>query len=272
MKRTTFEMFRDELVRTGSYVTPPERRAAKPRKPSAWTTFWFSWSTFGVFPKCSIAEARRILNQDLWAKVCFKSISVCEKFGGTMRIEGFKDRAEYKGNVVYVSNHMSTLETILLPACMVPFAPLNIIVKASLTKLPLCSKCACHMGLLPVTRTDPRKDLETVFSDGVARIKAGGDFLIFPQGTRQSEWIPKKFSSIGAKLAEKAGVKLVPIAVKTDILPTRGKKGIFKDFGTVDPAKEVRVSAGPVISGSAKEMHQKSVEWIGAKLAEWGMA
>ena len=127
------------------------------------------------------------------------------------------------------------------------------------------------MGLLPVTRTDPKKDLMTMFADGVARIKAGGSFLVFPQGTRQSEWNEKKFSSIGAKVAEKAGVPIVPIAVKTDMLPTR-EKGFFKDFGTVDPSKRVLVSAGPVITGTAREMHAASAKWIGDKLKTWGMA
>ena len=31
VKRTTLEMFREELVRTGAYETPPERMAARPR-------------------------------------------------------------------------------------------------------------------------------------------------------------------------------------------------------------------------------------------------
>ncbi|MBR1870582.1 MAG: 1-acyl-sn-glycerol-3-phosphate acyltransferase [Kiritimatiellae bacterium] len=268
---TTYEMFCEELLRTGGYKTDPARAAAKPHKPSRLATVRFGWSTFRVFPKVAVLEARKKLDQNVWAKICFGCIATCEKLGGRVEIDGFDARRDYGKPVVYVANHMSTLETILLPAVLVQFGQLNIVVKASLSHLPFLEKSAAHMGLLPVTRTDPRKDLMTMFNDGVARIKAGGSFLVFPQGTRQSGWNEKKFSSIGAKVAEKAGVPIVPIAVKTDMLPTR-EKGMFKDFGTVDPAKTVKVAAGPVLEGSAREMHAKSVAWIGGKLKEWGMA
>ena len=271
MQRMTYEEFRKSLLETGGYATDPARAASKPHAKSRWTTLRFSWSVFGVFPKCGLWEALHKLDQARWAEICFGCISTCERFGGRVAIDGFSARAAHDGPVVYVSNHMSTLETILLPAILVPFGPLNIVVKASLAHLPFLAKSAAHMGLVPVTRTDPRKDLMTMFNDGVARIKAGGSFLVFPQGTRQSTWEARKFSSIGAKVAEKAGVGVVPIAVKTDMLPTRAK-GVFKDFGTVDPSKDVRVAAGPVITGSAKEMHAASCEWVGKKLAEWSMA
>ena len=82
----------------------------------------------------------------------------------------------------------------------------------------------------------------------------------------------KGWSSIGTKLAEKAGVPVIPIAVKTDIQPTRPDgKGWFKDFGTVDPSKEIRIACGPVLNGTSKEMTQASFDWIKAKLDSWGL-
>ena len=71
---------------------------------------------------------------------------------------------------------------------------------------------------------------------------------------------------------EKAGVPVIPIAVKTDCEPTRPDgKGWLKDFGTVDTSKEIRLRCGPPISGTAKEMHQKVFDWIKAQLEEWGL-
>ena len=67
-------------------------------------------------------------------------------------------------------------------------------------------------------------------------------------------------------------VPVVPIAVKTDIEPTRpGAKGWFKDFGTVDPSKTIRISCGPVLTGTSKEMQQASFDWIKSRLDEWGL-
>ena len=63
-------------------------------------------------------------------------------------------------------------------------------------------------------------------------------------------------------IREKAGVPVIPIAVKTDCEPTRPDgKGWLKDFGTVDTSKEIRLRCGPPISGTAKEMHQKVFDW-----------
>ena len=112
----------------------------------------------------------------------------------------------------------------------------------------------------------------TIFREGCSRIESGNSFLIFPQGSREKVFARKGYSSIGAKLAEKAGVPVVPIAVKTDCEPTRPDgKGWFKDFGTVDPSKDIRVRCGAPITGTSKEMHAASFAWIKDQLDEWGL-
>ena len=272
MKTTTLEMFREELLRTGAYRTPPERKAPRPRAKSWWTTLTFTWGPFSVFPKCAVYEALGILNTDVWAHFCFRSVQTAEKFGIDDSFDGWENRAAYSGPVVYLSNHMSTLETILLPFTLLTYGPFNVVVKASLSHLPFLEKAAAHMGLVPIGRKSPREDLMTIFREGGGRIAAGNSFLIFPQGSRERVFARKGFSSIGAKLAEKAGVPVIPIAVKTDCEPTRPNgKGWFKDFGTVDPTKDLRVRCGPPISGTSKEMHAASFAWIKKQLDEWGL-
>ena len=272
MKRTTLEMFREELLRTGSYESPAGRMAARPHAQGALTTLRFAWSVFSVFPKCSLWEALHLLDTDRWAHFCFETIRTGEKLGTKFTATGWESRRDYKGPVVYVSNHMSTLETIMLPFVLLTFGPFNTVAKASLLHLPGMNKSATHMGLIPVGRTNPREDLMTLFKVGGERIARGESVLIFSQGTRQPVFARKGWSSIGAKLAEKAGVPVVPIAVKTDIMPTRPDgKGWAKDFGTVDPAKDIRAACGPVLTGSSKAMHQASFDWIKAKLDSWGL-
>ena len=272
MMRTTLEMFREELLRTGSYASPPERLAPKRRKPGWLTTLGFTWSVFRVFPVSGLLEWIGRLTTDKWAHICFETVRKAELYGTPVQMDGWENRRDHDGPVVYLSNHMSTLETILLPFVLLTFGPFNVVVKRSLSHLPGLEKAADHMGLVPIGRQSPREDLMTVFRVGCERIAAGNSFLIFAQGTRQNVFARKGWSSIGAKLAEKAGVPVVPIAVKTDIEPTRpGGKGWFKDFGTVDPSKDIRVSCGPVISGSSKEMHKASFDWIKGKLDEWGL-
>ena len=272
MIQTTLEMFREELLRTGGYRTAPERKAPAPRKKSWLTTLGFTWSVFSVFPKCAISEALRRLEPNKWARYCFASLQKAEKYGTDVIMDGWDNRKNYDGPVVYLANHMSTLETVMLPFVLLTYGPIGTVVKQSLSHLPFLTRDAAHMGLIPIGRTSPREDLMTIFNVGCERIAKGISIHIYAQGTRQPVFARKGWSSIGTKLAEKAGVPVVPIAVKTDIEPTRpGAKGWFKDFGTVDPAKTIRLSCGPVLTGKSKEMQQASFDWIKSRLDEWGM-
>ncbi|MCQ2388145.1 MAG: 1-acyl-sn-glycerol-3-phosphate acyltransferase [Kiritimatiellae bacterium] len=268
----SLEKFREDVVERGSYRSSRETLAPIARKPGWWTTFSFSWSVFVVFPFCAIREFFRSLTVEVWARQCFKTVQKAEKFGIPVLLDGWENRANHKGPVVYLANHMSTLETIMLPPVLLAFGPINIFVKASLSHLPCLEKAAAHMGLIPLSRKSPREDLMQVFTRGVEQIKAGHSILIFPQGSRERVFSRKAYSSIGAKLAEKAGVPVVPIALKTDCEPTRPDgKGWFKDFGTVDPSKDVRIRCGAPIVGKARDVHEKVFAWIKAQLDEWGL-
>ena len=272
MKQTTLEMFREELLRTGGYRTPSERKAPTPRKKGWLTTLGFSWSVFSVFPKCAVSEALRRLDTNKWAHYCFASLRKAEKYGTDVIMDGWNNRKDHDGPVVYLANHMSTLETVMLPFVLLTYGPIGTVVKQSLSHLPFLTRAAAHMGLIPIGRKSPREDLMTIFNVCGERIKAGISIIIYAQGTRQPVFSRKSWGSIGTKLAEKSGVPVVPIAVKTDMEPTRPNgKGWFKDFGTVDPTKEIRVSCGPVLTGKSKEMQQASFDWIKSRLDEWGL-
>ena len=275
MKKTTLEEFRRELLAGGGYETPAARRAAARKGPSALVTLRFSLAVSRVFPLCAVYEAARRLDTGKWARFCFSTVTTPESLGMNVVLEGWGDRAAYKGPVVYLCNHMSTFETIFLPPVLLTYGPFNVVTKASLTRLPFLKRAAAHMGLVPLGRKNPKADLISLLSAGVERIGAGNSFLIFPQGTRQQVFDRRHFSSIGAKLAERAGVPIVPIAIDSRCQPTRTKgllAKVFKDFGPVDTSFDVRCAAGPVIPcGKSREMHEASFGWIASKLESWGL-
>jgi 1-acyl-sn-glycerol-3-phosphate acyltransferase len=190
-------------------------------------------------------------------------------------IEGFEERMKYDGPVVYLSNHMSMSETIMLPPTLLAFGPFSYVAKASLAHLPFLEKAADHMRMVPISRTSPREDLINILKTGTERLNGGDSFLIFPQGTRCEVFNRNKFSSIVAKLAERAGCPVVPIVVDTRCQPTRKKgllKKVFKDFGPVDTSKDIRIAAGPVIPcAKSKELHAASFDWMATKLESWGL-
>jgi 1-acyl-sn-glycerol-3-phosphate acyltransferase len=92
--------------------------------------------------------------------------------------------------------------------------------------------------------------------------------IVFPQSTRTAQFQPEEFNSIGVKLAKKAEVPIIPVAIKTDFW---GNGKIIKDFGKINRDKDVYIEFGePLqVEGSGKETHTKIIEFIQKKLKEW---
>ena len=121
MQKTKIEQFHASLRATGSYSTPPERRRAKRVRPSAWNTFRYTLGVTKVFPYCALTEPFGLLTTEKWAGACFSSVTTAEKLGLNVIIEGFDARQKHDGPVVYLCNHMSTTETILLMPVLFAF-------------------------------------------------------------------------------------------------------------------------------------------------------
>ena len=75
-------------------------------------------------------------------------------------------------------------------------------------------------------------------------------------------------SSIGVKLAKKADVPVVPLALKTDAW-TNGK--FIKDFGRLSVGQRVFFAFGPHLRvvGKGNDELRIVTDFIGAKLAGW---
>ncbi len=275
MRTTTLAEYRSELVATGGYRTHDDCRAPRRARPGAWTTLRYTIGNVRVFPYCAIMESLGRLTIEGWANECFSSVTTAEKLGMNVVVEGFAERLAYKGPVVYLSNHMSMTETIMLPPTLLTVGPFSYVAKASLAHLPFLERAAEHMRMVPISRKSPREDLVNILRVGTERLNGGESFLIFPQGTRCDVFSHKRYSSIGAKLAERAGCPVVPIVVDTRCQPTRKKgifKSVFKDFGPVDTSKDIRIAFGPVIPcGKAKAMHEAAFDWMAAKLESWSL-
>ena len=275
METTTLELFRDELLRTGAYSTSDARRSPVRAKPGALTTCRYSLGVSRVFPLCALYDAIGRLTPDVWAHFCFSTVQTAERLGMRVLVEGFGARAAHDGPVMYLCNHLSTTETILLPPILLSYGPFSYVAKASLAHLPFLARAAERMRMVPIGRKSPREDLVTLLQVGVERIRGGDSFLVFPQGTRQAVFSRRGYSSIGAKLAERAGCPVVPIVVDTRCQPTRTAgllKGVFRDFGPVDTSLDIRVCCGPVIPcGKSRDLHERSFDWMASKLEAWGL-
>ncbi|MDD4101939.1 MAG: lysophospholipid acyltransferase family protein [Kiritimatiellae bacterium] len=265
-----YQQFQVFLRTTGSYTTPPADRRSTPARVSAINSFLYAFTIIRIVARCAWNHLLGRFDYDKWSEICSASIRFAERLGATVTFEGFEQRGSYDGPVVYVSNHMSTLETMVYPTALNAFGKLAIILKQSLEDIPLVGAASRAVGSIAVTRKNARADLVTVLEQGAKRLADNSSVLLFPQGTRQSVFEAKRFNTLGAKLAERAKVPLVPLAVRTDFLKT-GK--LIKDFGIVDPKKPILFACGPMLMPElgAKKMHEQSVAFIENKIKDWGL-
>lgn len=203
-----------------------------------------------------------------WCDSSYAILEFLEDIGVHLQVTGLDNvRNMSRGPCVIVGNHMSFMETLLLPVMILPH-PVTFVVKQSLLEYPVFKHVIGARNPIAVSRTNPRQDLKTVLDEGVKRLEAGLSVVVFPQSTRSHTFDSSKMSSIGVKLAKKADVPIVPLALKTDALQN-GK--ILKDFGKIDRNIPVRFAFGAPfrVNGRGSEEQDMINVFIERKLQEW---
>jgi 1-acyl-sn-glycerol-3-phosphate acyltransferase len=228
----------------------------------------FYANIFMIVLKASRKAKRDEYGDENWVESSLNVVRALEAVGGRFSIENARFHEKIDSACVFISNHMSILETFVLPCIIRPFQPVTFVVKQSLIDYPFFRHVMRNRNPVVVGRTNPREDLRTVMLEGQKRLEGGTSIIIFPQTTRDVVFDPKKFNSLGVKLAKRSGVPIVPIALKTDAWGL-GEK--YKDFGKIDPSKTVHVCFGePMqVEGSGKEEHQRIIDFITGKLDAW---
>jgi 1-acyl-sn-glycerol-3-phosphate acyltransferase len=205
---------------------------------------------------------------EAWAQSSYRILQDIEKSGGRIFIDGIDNILKVDGPVVFVSNHMSTLETFVFPCIIAPLKEVTYVVKESLISMPLFGHVMKSRNPIVVSRKNSRQDLLNVISQGKEKIEKGISIILFPEGTRQGVFNPEKFNSLGIKLAKEAGVPVIPVAIKTDFW---GNGKLIKDIGPIRRKEPVCISFGePVsITGNGKAEHKQVVEFISGKIDEF---
>ena len=163
---------------------------------------------------------------------------------------------------------MSTLETYLLPAIFLPRFPVTFVVKKYLVEMPLFSDVMKSRSPVVLGRSNPREDLLKVLHEGSDRLKNGMSVVVFPQGTRCEHFDDAKFNSLAVKLAARAGVPLVPLALKTNAWSLGHR---VKEFGKIYPNRDVLFRFFPPITvkGSGRAEHNAIRDTLRETLSFW---
>jgi 1-acyl-sn-glycerol-3-phosphate acyltransferase len=204
-----------------------------------------------------------------WVESSFEVLNRLERAGIRMEISGVETLERLPGPVVFVANHMSMMETMILPVIIQPVTPITYVIKQSLLEYPVFKYVMRSRNPIAVSRSNPRQDLKTVLEEGGARLGDGVSVIVFPQTTRSHSFDRQQMSSIGVKLAKRAGVPVVPIALKTDCW---NNGSLVKDCGRLDPSKTAYFRLGDAITVEGKgDAEQEAIcDFIEKALQEWG--
>jgi 1-acyl-sn-glycerol-3-phosphate acyltransferase len=263
------DAFQEQIRHSGSYDTAAASRTRFDRVMGR-SDAWFYAHLAAVVARGAWQARRGRYDDRAWSVSSHNTLRIMERCGACIRIRGANQLAAAGGPAVVVANHMSMAETFLLPCQLLAFASASIVVKESLLRYPLFGAILRATSPIRVTRDNPRQDLRAVLEEGQRRLANGRLVVIFPQATRRPAFTPAAFNSIGVKLAARAGVPVIPLALRTDF---QGTGRWIKDFGPLDREKPVFFEFGePLrIRHNERDVHAASLAFIGDRMREWGV-
>ena len=241
---------------------------AGPWMATRFPTIVFYVKVGGIVRRAARLAQKGLYDNQRWIESSITTVRALESVGGRFEFQGLNVVARLNSPCVFIGNHMSILETFVLPCLVVPHRDVTFVIKEGLINYPFFGHVMRSRAPVVVGRENPREDLRAVMEDGQKRLEANISIIIFPQTTRSVEFDPKKFNTLGVKLARRCNVPVVPFALKTDAW---GLGRRLKDFGRIRPEKAVHIHFGePVkVQGSGKEEHNIVVEFIEKSLAAW---
>ncbi len=250
---------------TDSYQTPATATSALCR---FFPSFFFYRRMAAIVWRASRKARGGDYGTQDWAASSREIMAALERVGVRFAVAGREHLRDMPGPCVFVGNHMSTLETFVLPSLLVPFTPATFVIKRSLVEYPVFRHVMVSRNPVVVERSNPREDFKTVMEEGGKRLADGISVVVFPQTTRTVTFDPEQFNTIGVKLAKRAGVPVVPVALKTDAW---GNGKHLKDFGPIDPGKPVHFAFGTplAVSGNGQAEQAAVVAFIQEKLQQW---
>ena len=218
-----------------------------------------------------IVKARRLVAQNrytrtAWGATAYAVFKMVEGCNGRFHITGLNNIRDLAEPVVFVGNHMSSLEGNVF-GCLLPHhQEISFVIKESLTRYPIFGPVIGSRQPITVGRTNPRDDLQKVMKDGVEMLQNGRSIILFPQHTRTPQFVPAEFNSLGVKLASRANVPVAPVAVKTDFL-MNGR--YLRDFGPLDRQQPIHIAFGrPFRVQNSKQAHHDVLDFIQAHLSK----
>ncbi|PJZ64697.1 1-acyl-sn-glycerol-3-phosphate acyltransferase [Leptospira wolffii] len=278
LKNGVYHLTREELgspieLREGvtlQYETPPERKRWLIDRLLFGTDFTFLYGYFRQILRGRKSALKGQFFDPKWIELSGGILELLEGCGGKFLIEGLEHVVAPKGPVVFAGNHMSVLETFVFSYFLVPHRRVTFVVKESLIQGNFFGPIMRSRDPIAVGRANPREDLVKVLEEGATLLKKGVSIVVFPQSTRTRIFHTAEFNSIAVKLASRAGVPVVPFAIKTDFWEN-GR--ILKDLGTLRRDRKIHMKFGPAIPTGADNRGAQDtlLNFVVSNLKKWNV-
>jgi 1-acyl-sn-glycerol-3-phosphate acyltransferase len=195
-----------------------------------WTFFYSILFLIGSIPTLQKVkkESKKQLPADQLDEILFQvpkkwARKTVDQSGSTVEVIGNDTFPE--GPVLLVANHQGNFD--------IPVAlgflnkPFGFISKIEMKKIPIARTWMSYMHCVFMDRKDKRQSVRA-FKQGIDYLKNGHSLIIFPEGTRSQGEQTKPFKSGSFRLATKAGVPIVPIAIDGTYKVMEANKGKIK--------------------------------------------
>ena len=150
--------------------------------------------------------------------------------GGRIEVIGEENIPEDEAFLV-VSNHQSNFD---IPILLGYFKlPLAFVAKIELRKMLIVRDWMDYLRCLFMDRDDFRQSVK-IINEGSKNLKAGQNYVIFPEGTRSKDGSLGDFKPGSVKMAKKAEVRILPITID-------GSIGLMRKGDNIIRPADVRV-------------------------------
>ena len=142
--------------------------------------------------------------------------------GGNIKIEAYGlENIPKENGFMFFPNHQGLFDVLaILQVCPVPF---SVVAKKELTDVPFLKQVFACMKAYMIDREDVRQSLQVIINVS-NDVKAGKNFLIFPEGTRSKKGNQvQEFKGGSFKAATRAKCPIVPVALVNCFVPFDSK-------------------------------------------------
>lgn len=167
--------------------------------------------------------------------------------GVKVRVEG-GEKISHDGSYVFASNHASYMDTpVVLANIPVQF---RFMAKKGLFSIPFLGWHLARAGHIPVFRDNPRAAVKTLGLAAEAIQKHGISLIVFPEGGRTKTGELRDFKDGAAYIAIRAGVPVVPMALK-------GSRAVLPWGSGIPKSGVIQMRIGDPIPTAGLKMHDR---------------